>query len=298
MALGSVRGVTGSRGNAGPLVRQRRQAARFSQLDLAIEVGISPRHLSFVELGKSRPSAELLLTLAEYLDVPLRERNEWLLAAGYAPRYPQRALDAPALARIRASLYRVLDAHNPFPALAIDRSWDIQMANMSALHLAAGIPDDVTGPAPNLFRIALHPDGFAGRSPNFADWSPFLLRNLALTLARHGSPALGRLAEEAESWPGLPPRDTWSHVTADEITEPVMTWKIAMGGRELSFFSVMSVLGTPLDVTLAELTLEMFFPADAVTEEFLQASADRSGRRATQQLELSGLDGGGKPAPP
>ncbi len=297
MALGSVREVTGSRGNAGPLVRQRRQAAR-SQLDLAIEVGISARHLSFVELGKSRPSAELLLTLAEYLDVPLRERNEWLLAAGYAPRYPQRPLDAPALARIRASLYRVLDAHNPFPALAIDRSWDIQMANMSALHLAAEIPDDVTGPVPNLFRIALHPDGFAGRSPNFADWSPFLLRNLAQTLARHGSPALGRLAEEAERWPGLPPRDTWSHVAADEIIEPVMTWKIATGGRELSFFSVMSMVGTPLDVTLAELTLEMFFPADAVTEEFLQASADRSGRRTTQRLELSGLDGSGKPAPP
>ena len=278
MALGSVRGVKASRGNAGPLVRQRRKAARFSQLDLALEIGISARHLSFVELGKSRPSAELLLTLAEYLDVPLRERNEWLLAAGYAPRYPQRPLDAPALARIRASLRRVLDAHDPFPALAIDRSWNIQMANTAALDLGAGLPDHVTGPAPNLFRIALHPDGLAGRSPNFPDWSPYLLRNLALTLARHGSPALGRLAEEAESWPGLPPRDTWSHTTADEITEPVMIWKIATGGQELSFFSIMSMLGTPLDVTLAELTLEMFFPADAVTQEVLQASAERSGR--------------------
>jgi transcriptional regulator with XRE-family HTH domain len=108
--------VTASRGNAGPLVRQRRQAARLSQLDLALEAGVSPRHLSFVELGKSRPSPALLLTLADHLDVPLRERNDWLIAAGYAPRYPQHPLDAPVLARIRASLHRVLDAHDPFPS--------------------------------------------------------------------------------------------------------------------------------------------------------------------------------------
>ena len=215
----------------------------------------------------------MLLTLAEYLNVPLRERNEWLLAAGHAPRYPQRPLDAPALARIRASLRRVLDAHEPFPALAIDRSWDVQMANTSASRLGEGLPDHVTGPVPNLFRMALHPDGFAGRSPNFADWSPYLLRNLALTLAGHGSPALARLAEEAESWPGLPPRDTWSHVITDEATEPVVTWKISTGGLDLSFFSIMSRLGTPLDVTLAELTLEMFFPADAPTQQLLARTA-------------------------
>jgi transcriptional regulator with XRE-family HTH domain len=281
MVSGSFRRVTASRGSAGPLVRQRRKAARLSQLDLALEAGISPRHLSFVELGKSRPSPALLLTLAEHLNVPLRERNDWLLAAGHAPRYPQRPLDAPVLARVRASLHRVLDAHDPFPAMAIDRSWDIQMANMSAVRLGAGLPEHVTGPVPNLFRIALHPDGFAGRSPNLADWSPYLLRNLQLTLARHGGPELERLAEEAGSWPGLPPRDTWSHVTASEITEPVLTWKVSADGQELSFFSIMSMLGTPLDVTLAELTLELFYPADPGTQEFLEASAGRL-RGATQ----------------
>ena len=280
MTWGSLRRVTASRGSAGPLVRQRRKAARLSQLDLALEVGISPRHLSFVELGKSRPSPALLLTLAEYLNVPLRERNEWLLAAGHAPRYPYSPLDAPALGRIRASLNRVLEAHEPFPALAIDRSWDVQMANAPALRLGAGLPDHVTGPVPNLFRMALHPDGFAGRSPNFSDWSPYLLRNLALSLSRHGGPALGRLAEEAESWPGVPPRDTWSQATADAVTEPVMTWKVSVNGQELSFFTIMSKLGTPLDVTLEELTLEMFFPADAATQEFLEASAGPSGRHA------------------
>jgi MmyB-like transcription regulator ligand binding domain len=153
----------------------------------------------------------LLLALAEHLDVPLGERNEWLLAAGYAPRYPRSALDAPALARVRAGLHRILDAHDPFPAVVVDRCWDIQLSNASALLLAAGLPGHVTGPVPSLFRIALHPDGFAGRSRNFADWSPYLLRNLERTLVRHGSPALRQLAKEAEGWPGVPPRSTWSH---------------------------------------------------------------------------------------
>ena len=271
MPSGSVCGVAASRGNAGPLVQQARKAARFSQLDLALEVGVSPRHLSFVELGKSRPSPQLLLALAEHLDVPLGERNEWLLAAGYAPRYPRSALDAPALARVRAALNRILDAHDPFPAVAVDRSWDIQLSNASAQLLAAELPGHVIGPVPNLFRIALHPDGFAGRSRNFADWSPYLLRNLERTLVRHGSPALRQLAEEAEGWPGIPPRRAWSRFTDDEITEAVMTWHVTAGSRELSFFTMMSTLGTPLDITLAELAIEMFFPADAATEESLRS---------------------------
>ena len=174
-------------------MRQRRLAARCSQLDLALEVGVSPRHLSFVELGKSRPSPELLLALAEHLDVPLRERNEWLLAAGYAPRYPHSGLDAPALARVRAGLQRILDAHDPFPGVVVDRCWDIRMSNAAARRLAAEFPGHVTGPAPNLLRMALHPDGFAGRSRNLARWSPYLLRNLERALARDDSPALRRL---------------------------------------------------------------------------------------------------------
>ena len=271
MTSGSVCGVAASRGNAGPLVRQARQAARYSQLDLALEVGVSPRHLSFVELGKSRPSPQLLLALAEHLDVPLGERNEWLLAAGHAPRYPRSALDAPALARVRAGLNRILDAHDPFPAVAVDRCWDIQMSNASALLLAAELPEHVTGPVPNLFRIALHPEGFAGRSRNFADWSPYLLRNLERTLVRHDSSALRQLAEEAEGWPGIPPRSAWSRFTDDEVAGAVMTWHVTAGGRELSFFTVMSTLGTPLDVTLAELAIEMFFPADDATEESLRS---------------------------
>jgi transcriptional regulator with XRE-family HTH domain len=256
-------------------VRQRRLAARCSQFDLALEVGVSPRHLSFVELGKSRPSPELLLALAEHLDVPLRERNEWLLAAGYAPRYPHSGLDAPALARVRAGLQRILDAHDPFPGVAIDRCWDIRMSNAAARQLSAEFPGHVSRPVPNLLRMALHPDGFAGRSRNLARWSPYLLRNLERALARDDSPALRQLAAEAEGWPGLPPRRSWATLAGQEITGAVMTWQVTAGGSELSFFTIMSTPGTPLDVTLAELSVELFFPADAATEERLRAGVGR-----------------------
>jgi transcriptional regulator with XRE-family HTH domain len=268
--------VTPSRGNAGPLVRKRRLAARCSQFDLALEVGVSPRHLSFVELGKSRPSPELLLALAERLDVPLRERNEWLLAAGHAPRYPHRSLDDPALERVRAGLQRILDAHDPYPGIAVDRCWDIRMSNAAARRLADGLPGDLAGSPPNLLRIALHPDGFAGRSRNFATWSPYLLRNLERALGRDDSPALRRLAAEAAGWPGLPPRRSWAGFADEEITEAVLTWQLTTAGRELSFFTIMSTPGTPLDVTLAELSVELFFPADAATEEALRGGAGRS----------------------
>jgi transcriptional regulator with XRE-family HTH domain len=256
-------------------VRQRRLAARCSQLDLAFGVGVSPRHLSFVELGKSRPSPELLLALAEHLEVPLRERNEWLLAAGYAPRYPHSGLDAPVLARVRAGLQRILDAHDPFPGVVVDRCWDIRMSNAAARQLSAEFPGHVTGPSPNLLRMALHPDGFAGRSRNFAQWSPYLLRNLDRALARDDSPALRQLAAEAAGWPGLPSRRNWSAPAGQEITEAVLTWQVTAGGHELSFFTIMSTPGTPLDVTLAELSVELFFPADAATEERLRAAVGR-----------------------
>lgn len=236
---------------------------------------MSPRHLGFVELGRSRPSPELLLALAEHLDVPLRERNNWLLAAGYAPRYPHSALDAPALARVQASLQRILDAHDPFPGVAVDREWDILMSNAAARRLAAGFPARVTGPAPNLLRMALHPDGFAGRSRNLASWSPYLLRNLERTLARDDSPGLRRLAAEAAGWPGLPPRGSWAAASGPELTEAVVTWQVTTDAGELSFFTIMSTPGTPLDVTLAELSVELFFPADAATEERLRAAAGR-----------------------
>lgn len=258
-----------ARGNAGPLVRQRRLRARYSQMDLAFDVGISPRHLSFVELGKSRPSPELLLAIAAHLDLPLRERNEWLLAAGHAPRYPHSSLDAPALAQVLASLRQLLDAHEPYPAVAIDGCWNIHLANDAAGRLTAELPHHLLEPRPNIFRIALHPDGLAGRSRNVANWSPYLLRGLELAAARTADPALRQLIEEAQTWPGLPPRTTWPHPPEEAAQPPVLTWQVTVDGHDLSFFTVMSTFGTPLDITLAELTVEMFFPADPATRELL-----------------------------
>ncbi|WP_158675513.1 helix-turn-helix domain-containing protein [Nocardia stercoris] len=170
--------MTPTRAHVGPMVRRHRERARFSQMALALEVGVSTRHLGFVELGRSRPSPELLMAIAECLDVPLRERNEWLLTAGYAPRYAQSGLDAPAMQRMRSALQTFLDGQDPYPAVALDRGWNVQLTNRAAQRLTDPLPAHVVEPARNVFRIALHPDGFASRSPNFADWSPYVLRNL------------------------------------------------------------------------------------------------------------------------
>ena len=259
-----------ARGNAGPLVRERRLRARYSQMDLAFDVGISPRHLSFVELGKSRPSPELLIAIAAHLDVPPRERNEWLLAAGHAPRYPHSSLDAPALAQVRSSLRELLDAHDPYPAVVVDRCWNIQLANRAAGRLTASLPEHLQGPEPNVFRIALHPDGLAGRSGNLADWSPYLLRSLELTAARTDDAALRRLLDETRTWPGLQPHASRSRLPDSDPVQPVITWKVTTGGHELAFFTMMSTFGTPLDITLFELTVELLFPADAATRKVLQ----------------------------
>jgi transcriptional regulator with XRE-family HTH domain len=252
------------RGEVGPLIRERRQQVRRSQLDLAVGVGVSPRHLSFVELGKSRPSPELLTLIATNLDVPLREQNSWLLAAGYAPRFAETALDDEALHDIRCSIQALLDAHEPYPAAAVDRNWTAQLWNRAALRLADGIPDDVRGTPTNMFRVALHPDGFAGRTRNFDEWAAYMLRQLDLIVSRTRSAELAALADEIAGWPNIPSRDTWGRTTP-RGHDPVIPWIVEHHGRELSFFTVMATLGTPLDVTLAELTVEFFFPADSAT---------------------------------
>ena len=156
---------------AGPLVRDWRVRRRRSQMDLAHEVGVSPRHLSFVETGRSRPSPELLLALADRLEVPLRDRNVLLLAAGYAPRYGERSLDDAAMVRARAALQRMLDTHDPYPGVVIDRAWNVVLTNRAAGLLMVGLPPELLGPPVNVFRVCLHPDGLARRTLNFTEWS-------------------------------------------------------------------------------------------------------------------------------
>jgi transcriptional regulator with XRE-family HTH domain len=257
----------------GLLIRRRRGLARRSQMDLAHEIGISPRHLSFVELGKSKPSAGLLLTIARHLDVPLRERNDWLLAAGYAPRYPETSLTEPALVRVRRSLQLLLDAHDPFPAAVIDRTWSVQLTNQAARQLVSDIPADVRGVPTNIFRTALHPAGLAPRTRNFAQWSAYLLWQLDRAVVRSQDPTLATLAHEIATWPAIPERQAWGHLSAEEGDDPVVPWRLEAGGQELSLITTMSTFGTPMDVTLSELSIELFFPADEATENALRRHA-------------------------
>jgi transcriptional regulator with XRE-family HTH domain len=246
--------------------------ARRSQLDLAVDVGVSPRHLSFVELGKSRPSPELLTLIADRLGVPLREQNDWLIAAGHAPRYSETSLDAAELGAVRRSIQSLLDAHEPFPAVAIDRCWTVQLYNQASVRLADGISQDTRGDPTNIFRVSLHPDGFARRTRNFDDWSAYLLRQLDVLVRRTRSPEAIALADEIAGWPDIPPRDTWSRWTPQAI-DPVVPWIVEHEGVDLSFFTTMATFGTPVDITLAELTVELFFPADDLTDAHLRERA-------------------------
>jgi len=256
-----------TRPGVGQLIRQRRDEARRSQLDLALAVGVSARHLGFVELGRSRPSPGLLLAIARSLEVPLRERNEWLLAAGYAPHYPENPLAGPGLARIRDSLRSLLDAHDPFPGVVVNRQWDVQLSNNAARRLIAPIPADVRGVPTNIFRVMLHPAGLAACTANFASWSGCLLRQLhLLSLSDHQAAAL---ADEIAGWPQVPPRPTWGRIAPDEERQPVMTWQVQLGGQDLSMYTMMSSFGTPTDITVSELSIELFFPADQATEDQL-----------------------------
>jgi len=263
-----------TRPSVGQLIRQRREEARRSQLDLALAVGVSARHLGFVELGRSRPSPGLLLAIAGDLEVPLRERNEWLLAAGYAPRYPENPLAGPVLARIRNALRGLLDAHDPFPGVVVNRRWDVELSNNAARRLVAEIPADVGGAPTNIFRVMLHPAGLAACTANFASWSGCLLRQLhLLSLSDHEAAAL---ADEISAWPQIPPRLTWGRLAADEEPEPVTTWQVRIGGQDLSMYTIMSSFGTPADITVSELSIELFFPADQATEDQLIRQAKRN----------------------
>src|SRR4051794_22004753 len=192
-----------SNAGVGPLLRDWRTRRRLSQMDLALDADVSARHLSFVETGRSRPSRELLLNLAEHLDVPLRERNALLLAAGYAPAYAQRALGDDAMAPVRDALEQLLKGHEPFPAVAVDRQWELVAGNAPALAMLEGVAADLLAPPANTLRISLHPDGLAPRIVNFGEYSSHLLGLVAREAAATGDAALHSLHEELASYPGV-----------------------------------------------------------------------------------------------
>jgi transcriptional regulator with XRE-family HTH domain len=244
-------------------------------MDLALEVGVSPRHLSFVETGRSRPSPELLLAVAEHLDVPLRERNALLLAAGYAPRYPQTPLDDVSMARVRATLQRLLDAHEPYPGVVIDRAWNVALVNSTAQLLVRDLPPTLLGPPLNVFRVCLHPEGLAAHTRNFPEWAAYLRGELHRAATLSADPTLAALVDEVEAYPNVLAAGGWRSATAADEPSLLVPLRLALDGRhELSLFTTLTTFGTPMDVTLSELAVELFYPADDETEAALRALPD------------------------
>jgi transcriptional regulator with XRE-family HTH domain len=236
-----------------------------------LSVGVSARHLSFIETGRSRPSPEMVLALAEGLEIPLRERNTLLLAAGFAPRYQSRPLEDAALSPARDAVQRLLDAHDPYPGIVIDRCWNIVGTNSAASALTAGLPDELLGPPANVYRLSLHPDGLAARTLNFADWAGYLVHQLRRTIALTGDPGLVALEEEVRGYPGVAAAATARGAAPDGTSLLIPFVLDVGGGRRLSMFTTLTTFGTPLDVTLAELAVELFYPADAESADLLRA---------------------------
>jgi transcriptional regulator with XRE-family HTH domain len=254
----------------GHLLREWRQLRRLSQLDLALEAEISTKHLSFLETGRALPSREMVLNLAERLDVPLRERNALLNAAGYAPVFPQRPLADPALESARKAVDLVLKGHEPYPAIAIDRHWTLVAANGAAPPLMAGADPALLQPPVNVLRVSLHPKGLAPRIANLAEWRGHVLERLRQQIAATADPVLAELAKELAGYPGPPPVKGAAQAEYGGMVVPL---SFMTPDGTLSFISTTTVFGTPLDVTLSELAIESFFPADAATAEALRRMA-------------------------
>jgi transcriptional regulator with XRE-family HTH domain len=250
--------------HVGEHLRDWRQRRRLSQLDLASEAEISARHLSFLETGRSQPSREMILHLAEQLEIPMRERNVLLVAAGFAPIFPERSLDDPALASARKAIELVLEGQKPYPAFALDRHWNIAASNSALPQLYEGVAPELLQRPVNAMRLSLHPKGLSQRIVNLAEWRAHLLHRLRAQVELTADPKLIELQRELLSYPAPldpPPRN------AHDVVVP---FKVRLGQSVLSFFSTTMVFGTPVDVTLSELALESFFPADAETAASVQ----------------------------
>jgi transcriptional regulator with XRE-family HTH domain len=251
---------------AGPLVKEWRARRGRSQMGLALDVGVSQRHLSFVETGRARPSPELLVVLSDHLEIPLRERNRLLVAAGYAPRYPRTDLNDESLARVRRGLQELLDHHSPYPGVVIDRKWNSLLSNEPARRMVDGLPGELIGPPTNVFRVSLHPDGLAGRTHNFPEWSAYLLGQLHRVVALTGDPGVAELEREVTSYPNVAAL-AGRHCRPFPPDEPsvLIPWQLEVGGALHSYYTTLTSFGTPQDITLDELAVELFYPADEAT---------------------------------
>ena len=254
----------------GTQLREWRQRRRLSQLDLAGDADVSTRHLSFVETGRAMPSREMVLRLADRLDVPLRERNRLLTAAGFAPMYGERPLGDPALQAAREAVELVLRGHEPYPALAIDRHWQLVSSNHSVQSLLQDVAVELLQPPINVLRLTLHPQGLAPRIANLAQWRAHLLARVRQQVLVSADPVLAALVEELRAYPAPPDA---SHEPGEAAV--VVPFVLRTPTGLLSFISTTTVFGTPVDVTLSELAIEAFFPADAATVAALRAGCER-----------------------
>jgi transcriptional regulator with XRE-family HTH domain len=253
----------------GPLLRSWRERRRVSQLELALRAGSSARHISFIETGRSRPSEEMVLRLAEHLDVPVRERNALLLAAGYAPRYPQTPLDDPALGALRAGIERLIGGYEPYPALVVDAAYQVVAANRGVLMLLEGVPEHLLRPPLNAMRLTLHPQGLAPRIRNLRQWRGHLLEQMERQMALCRFEPLRALYEEVAAYPVPEPGPGREEEPSEPVPYFALPMRIEHAGRTLSFVSSISTFNTPMDVTVAELAVETFLPADPATVEYL-----------------------------
>ncbi len=253
------------RSAVGQQLRQWREHRRLSQLDLALQAEVSTRHLSFLETGRASPSREMVLRLAEHLGVPLRERNALLLSAGFAPAYSESNVEAPHMSAVRDALRQVLSGHEPYPAVVVDRHWNLVDANSSVLFMQQ-IPADLRQPPVNVLRASLHPRGMATQIVNLAEWRGHLLHRLRREVDLTADPELAALLKELRDYPGGEAPLT---IGRQAVVAPL---RLRHADGELSFFSIVASFGTPIDITVDELAIESFFPADTHTVEVLRAT--------------------------
>jgi transcriptional regulator with XRE-family HTH domain len=262
-----------SQPSIGPLLREWRERRRLSQLELALDAGVSTRHLSFVETGRSRPGREMLLRILEQLEIPFREQNRLLLTSGHAPAFPERSLEDPELLPVRAAVDQILTRHEPYPAVIVDRAWNLVAANSAMRGLTEEVVIDpaLLEPPVNIMRLGFHPRGLAPLIVNLGQWRAHFCQRLERQVAVTGDPDLAALLEEVAGYPitGDEP-DPAPDPEAREMLGPVRFR--APGGGELSFFGMFATFDTPFEVTTSELAMELLFPADQATAEAL---ADR-----------------------
>ncbi|MBA2806594.1 helix-turn-helix transcriptional regulator [Streptomyces sp. KM273126] len=262
----------------GTLLRGWRERRRITQLELALKAESSARHISFIETGRAKPSQAMVVRLAEHLDVPVRERNALLLAAGYAPAYPETPLAAPAMNAVRSGLDNLLAAYEPNPALVVDGTYNVVAANRGVQALLGGLPEHLLTPPMNAMRLTLHPQGLAPRIRNFGEWRAHLLERIKHQIALRASDELRRLYDELIAYPAPNHHGTDEAAADDHRNSPTdyafaLPFQLELEGQPLSFISTITTFNTPMDVTVSELAVEAFLPTDSKTAMFLQQLA-------------------------